>query len=94
MNSRYAHAETPQERIAIAVVAAQHAYQQEFPNGVSPGAVFLEQFLEPFVEREVLQSYIDGLHRRMRDAGSHEMEVLNRLQKATHLCEIRVNGHR
>lgn len=71
MNGRYRLADTPEERIAIAVVSALHRYFVEHPQGVAPGQHFLSEFLKPFLERETTAARLDEL---MRKSASHAIE--------------------
>jgi hypothetical protein len=54
MNGAYALADTPEERLAIAVLSANEQYDKAHPQGVRPGAGFYRNFLAPFLRKEVL----------------------------------------
>lgn len=97
MNGRYRLAETPEERIAIAVVAALHRYFLEHPQGVAPGQHFLADFLKPFLERETVAARLDELMRRStvrelerRVSGqARELELGKRILELVMDCEQR-----
>jgi len=88
MNGRYALADTPEDRISLAVVASIHAYFQQHPNGVLPGQTFLSQFLKPFVEREALEVELRILQGR---TAHREREILQNLARLRAECEKRAN---
>lgn len=75
MNGRYAHAETPEARIAIAAIAANNAYFKQFPDGVAPGQVFLEEFLKPFVQREIFEARLFEMHAGAERIAPKEKQV-------------------
>ena len=92
MNGRYHVAETPQDRLAIAVIAAARKYEKEFPNGVAPGQVFYADFLRPFIERELLAARMDELHKLSAQQIRHrERELAESLAAATSECQARIN---
>lgn len=92
MNGRYHVAETPEDRIAIAVIAAERKYRLEFPQGVTPGQVFYADFLRPFIERELLAAKLAELHKisavQIRE---RERELANALAVISAECQERIN---
>jgi hypothetical protein len=90
VNGRYSMAETPEDRIAVAIAAAERKYRQEFPHGVTPGQTFLAGFLRPFIERELLAARVDELH-RMTSAKTRERELVEALHAATAECQERIS---
>ena len=90
MNGRYALAETPEERMAIATVAAIHSYFQQHPQGVAPGQGFLADYLKPFIERELLETRLDE-HRLARFGKSgRQRELLEALHRTMRECSERI----
>lgn len=91
MNGRYGIATTREERIAVAVLAAQNAYRKEFPNGVTAGVVFLSSYLKPFIDRECLQAQLDELHRPARILAPRELDLTKQLQEMIHTCQKKID---
>jgi hypothetical protein len=89
VNGRYTLAATPEERMAIATVAAVHSYFQQHPQGVAPGQGFLADYLTPFIERELLEARLDELHKLSR-FGKRERELLDSLHGAMRECSERI----
>lgn len=60
MNDQYVLADTPGERIAIAILVAI----KNQPSDVSAGEKkeFYRDFIEPFLQRELRQAQLDELH--------------------------------
>jgi len=87
VNGRYLLADSPKERIAIAVVAALHSYFKQHPKGVAPGQHFLADFLEPFIEREMVGRALEELH---RDHAGRELELVKKVQELIELCAKRI----
>lgn len=93
MNGRYALARTRGERMAIAVVAANQDFVQAHGSGKLPTAEFYEDYLEPFIERELRQAQLDEIH--LQTGGPirrRELEVVDSLRYWNRLCEERVNA--
>jgi hypothetical protein len=90
VNGRYGHAETPQDRIAIAVIAATNQYVAENPQGIAPGQVFLAEFLQPFIERELSTARLDELHSRVSAIAPRERELVEKLHGLTKVCAERI----
>jgi hypothetical protein len=89
VNYQYIIAETPEERVAIAVVAAIHAYFKQHPAGVTPSRHFFAEFLKPFIEREMETRALDELH---RDHAGRELELLSKVKELTSVCSKRIKG--
>lgn len=95
MNGRYSSADTPQARIAIAVIAGTHEYFRQNPNGVTPGATFLTEWLEPFVELERVDAVLEVVHGVLLEEGRvRERDLLDRRAALVRTCRERVNGSR
>lgn len=94
MNGRYALATTPEERMAIATVAAINHYFVQHPQGVAPGQGFLAEYLKPFVDRELLEARLDELHKRVGKIGQREREVTEELGAVIRHCVELAGGHR
>lgn len=93
MNGRYALAETPHDRLAIAVIAANLAYFREYPSGVAPGQVFLSEYLKPFIERELLEARVDELHERLeKTIAPRELELVTDLMVLRHKCINKISN--
>lgn len=71
MNGRYEHASSPEERMAIAVVAAIHSYFIENPQGVAPGQGFIQRFLKPFIDREIIDARISECDNNPHPGDTH-----------------------
>lgn len=75
-NRSYILAETPTERIAIAVANANDVWRDTHPDASMPNEAFLEDYLDPFVECEVLTARL-GQSRKEQDLvtirDEHEM---------------------
>jgi hypothetical protein len=93
VNGRYGLAESPEERIAIAVVSAIHFYFQQHPQGVAPGQGFLSDFLKPFIDREISEGRLDELHRRLTTVAPRERELLLELQALRQACSKLASTH-
>lgn len=96
MNGRYGLADTPEERIAIAVVSALHAYFQQHPQGVAPGQGFLADFLRPFIQREIKEGFLMELHDHNKRIAVREREIVQELLGLRQECDTRVapkSGH-
>lgn len=91
MNGRYHVATSPEDRIAIAVVAAIRCYEGEHPDGVSPGQVYLADFLKPFIERELVEARLDEMHRQGKERALRERELVLAFQGLTKSCSERVS---
>ncbi len=86
--ARWAHAESPEDRIAIAVIAGTAEYFRKHPEGVAPGAVFLAEWLKPFLELESLDVRMDELHRIQTDKiRGRERELVENRQALTRTCQ-------
>jgi hypothetical protein len=86
VNGRYGRATTPDERIAIATVAAIHAYFVQHPQETAPGQSFLEEYLKPFVERERLEAQLEERHRHVKEVAQREREIAELLGAAIRRC--------
>jgi hypothetical protein len=92
VNGRYGLVTTREERLAIACIAAQHAYKKEFPQGVAPGVTYLAAFLKPFLDRECLQSQLDELHRPARIIVPRERELVQQLTELIAACNKKIDA--
>lgn len=92
MNGRYGLVTTREERIAIAVLAAQAAYKEEFPLGVAPGVTFLASFLKPFLDRECMEAQLEELHRPARILAPRERMLAQELTELIHVCNRKVDA--
>ena len=79
--------------MAIATVAAIHAYFAKHPQGVAPGQGFLAEYLKPFLDRELLEARRDELHKRVGKIGQREREVAEELGAVIRRCSELVAGH-
>lgn len=90
MNGSYSLADSPSERMAVAVVSANVAYFEKHKEGISPGYGFYAEFLKPFIEREIVQARLDQLHSDKRD---EETRLVMLLKDLTQVCEQKVKPH-
>lgn len=91
MNGRYGLVTTREERLAIAFIAAQRAYAQEFPQGVAPGITFLSAFMKSFIDRECLQAQLDELHRPARILAPRELALTKQLAEMILACQKKID---
>jgi hypothetical protein len=93
VNGRYSHAETAKDRIAIAVLAGTDEYFRQFPDGVTPGATFLADWLEPFLELEELNVRMDELHRiQVEKIRARERELVERRAMLVRKCQEKITA--
>jgi hypothetical protein len=91
MNGSYILADTPEERLAIAVVSANELYFRLHPMGVLPGYGFYEDFLAPFLTREILNAQLEQLHSGAADKAAVERELAKKIMEANALIEKRLH---
>ena len=91
MNGRYSLASTPEERLAIVMVAAIGAYFTQHPQGVMPGQGFIKDYIKPFLERELMEARLNELHRPAFVLAPRELEIANQLSALVHLCNELMN---
>lgn len=92
MNGRYHLAESPEERLSIAVVAAIHRYFVDHPSGVAPGQHFLMDFLKPFVDRELSQARLDEAKRSHSTNVTREVELNETIRALSAQCDKKVGA--
>ena len=87
MNGRYALAQSPEERLAIVMVAAINSYFIRNPHGVMPGQGFIMDFIKPFVERELTEARLAELHGRLQPIAVRERELADSLKRILLECD-------
>lgn len=93
MNGRYALAQSPEERLAVVMVAAIHSYFVRNPHGVMPGQGFIMDFIKPFVERELTEARMAELHGGLKPTAARELELAQSLKRILMECEKQL-GHK
>jgi hypothetical protein len=93
VNGRYGLASTPEERVAIATVAAIRSYFGQNPEGVMPGYGFLKEYLKPFLDRELLEARLDELHKRVGAIAKREREIAESLAASIQRCVELIGPH-
>jgi len=88
MNLIYARAKTPEERIAVAVAAANRQFAKLRGAEAIPDRAFYSEFLEPFLQRELRQAQLDELHLVTTGAvRKRERQIIDALQHWNKRCE-------
>ena len=92
MNGAFQHADTPEERLGIAVVTANEAYDKAHPQGIRPGYGFYAHFLGPFLRREVLLELQEWRRKGVRLDAAVERDIAQELMELNHEIEDRLHG--
>ena len=92
MNGAFQHAETPEDRLAIAVVTANERYDKAHPQGIRPGYGFYAHFLKPFLRREVLLELRSLRQTLVRIDAEKELEIARELMALNVEIEERLHG--
>jgi len=82
-------AQTVGKRFAIAMRACYEQYFRVHPDGSSPGEVFIEEYMKPFIDCELEQRSLDDVH---RDSQRRELELISELTRLRQLCVERINN--
>jgi len=81
-------AQTAHKRMAIAARAGCELYLRENPGGVSPGEVFLEEYLKPFIDCELAVRTLDDLH---KETQKKELELISEVTRLKQICVERMH---
>jgi len=92
MNGSYQHGEDEAERIGIAVVTANEAYDRAHPQGVRPGIGFYGHFLRPFIRKEVLLEIRARRKKGLLLRAEQELEDERELMELNTQIEDRLHG--
>ena len=92
MNGSYQHGEDAGERIGIAVVTANEAYDRAHRKGVRPGIGFYAHFLKPFIRREVLLAIRERSRTVERSEAKEELTLEQELMELNTQIEDRLHG--
>ncbi len=70
------------------MIAGTAEYFRQHPDGVAPGAVFLAEWLKPFLELESTDVRMDELHRIQTDKiRVRERELVEKRQALARACQ-------
>jgi len=85
----YTLAQTRKERIGIAAQAALRAFFAQSPEALVPSAEFLAEFLEPFLERELLEDRLTRNHQERQSLGVEDVDLNLQLSNILEECKRR-----
>jgi len=86
MNGRYGLAQTPWERVAIAMIAAIGSYFRENPRGVMPGQGYLASFIKPFLELEFVKHDIEKAIKANKPRAEVELDLAEQESRLYQIC--------
>jgi len=79
MNGSYIYADSPEERIAIAIVSCNEDERIRNPKGVLPGYDTYKEWMKPFIEREIIHALLQKIHEGTKRNVISEAELAARL---------------
>lgn len=97
MNGRYALAQTPLERLAIAVVKANEVWRTRHPDhfrdGLLPSQGFYQEQLLSYLEREKQEVQLECIHTLMETMSRQEGMTLFKRNEARRRAEQEMSEH-
>jgi len=91
MNGNYIYADSPEERIAVAIVSCNEDERIRNPKGVLPGYDTYKEWIKPFIEREIIHALLQKIHGGIKGIVENEAELAARLVVVNKEVQTRLN---